>query len=376
MAEVIRALTCPRDVVLDPFMGGGTTLVEALASGRLAVGADVSSLAAFLAEVKTKIYNDAQIAILKKWSIAVGNFINMNRISVYPEDWVELGYLRHLERRETWRITKAIQQALESVGRFDCEQTEAFARCAILRTAQWALDSRKELPSLDQFRTQLEKYTTEMIEGALEFRRAVKVEFDGHPPNPVCVNQPAEEFCNGKTWKHARPALVLTSPPYPGVHVLYHRWQVDGRKETPAPFWIANKLDGAGGKFYTMGDRKEAGLQSYFDNLRKSFAAVRDVCSPSTVIVQVVAFSSPEWQLPRYLKTMEEVGFDEMLLPGSDVHTDGRLWRTVPNRRWHANRKGETHGSREVVLFHQPSTVKQLLPHSPKLGPSPRPQAH
>ena len=40
--------------------------------------------------------------------------------------------------------------------------------------------------------------------------------------------------------------LVLTSPPYPGVHVLYHRWQVQGRRETPAPFWIvtAASLDG------------------------------------------------------------------------------------------------------------------------------------
>ena len=42
------------------------------------------------------------------------------------------------------------------------------------------------------------------------------------------------------------PQLVVTSPPYPGVHVLYHRWQVDGRKEAPLPFMIANKLDGAG----------------------------------------------------------------------------------------------------------------------------------
>jgi hypothetical protein len=46
-----------------------------------------------------------------------------------------------------------------------------------------------------------------------------------------------------KTWMP--PKLVLTSPPYPGVHVLYHRWQVDGRKETPLPFMIAGKLDGA-----------------------------------------------------------------------------------------------------------------------------------
>ena len=41
--------------------------------------------------------------------------------------------------------------------------------------------------------------------------------------------------------------------------MLYHRWQVDGRKEAPLPFMIANKLDGAGSSFYTMGDRKYPG---------------------------------------------------------------------------------------------------------------------
>ena len=53
-----------------------------------------------------------------------------------------------------------------------------------------------------------------------------------------------EEDDRLRAWRSPRP--VLTSPPYPGVHVLYHRWQVDGRKEAPGPFWIAGKLDGAG----------------------------------------------------------------------------------------------------------------------------------
>src|SRR6478752_7222592 len=41
------------DLICDPYMGGGTTLVEALAAGRHAVGNDLNSLAAFIARVKT-----------------------------------------------------------------------------------------------------------------------------------------------------------------------------------------------------------------------------------------------------------------------------------------------------------------------------------
>src|SRR5687768_8606285 len=49
----IQAFTKPGDVVCDPFMGGATTLVEARALGRHAVGCDISSLSAFLGRVKT-----------------------------------------------------------------------------------------------------------------------------------------------------------------------------------------------------------------------------------------------------------------------------------------------------------------------------------
>jgi DNA modification methylase len=40
----IKTFTKPGDLVLDPHVGGGTTLVEALASGREAIGVDISSL--------------------------------------------------------------------------------------------------------------------------------------------------------------------------------------------------------------------------------------------------------------------------------------------------------------------------------------------
>src|SRR5215469_303761 len=52
---VIDAFTTKSDVVFDPFMGGGTTLVEATAMGRSGIGTDLNSLAVFLAQVKTTV---------------------------------------------------------------------------------------------------------------------------------------------------------------------------------------------------------------------------------------------------------------------------------------------------------------------------------
>jgi hypothetical protein len=137
------------------------------------------------------------------------------------------------------------------------------------------------------------------------------------------------------------------------VHVLYHRWQVDGRKEAPLPFMIANKLDGAGSSYYTMGDRHYPNLKTYFDSIRSSMSSLAALADKDTTIVQMVAFSDISWQLTRYLQTMREAGLSEFFLPALKGKRDGRLWRSVPGRRWYSHQRGVTPGSQEVVLIHR-----------------------
>ena len=55
----------PSGVVLDPFVGGGTTLVEALRSGRRPIGADVSPLALFVAAHHTWVPSESDLALLR-----------------------------------------------------------------------------------------------------------------------------------------------------------------------------------------------------------------------------------------------------------------------------------------------------------------------
>jgi hypothetical protein len=169
--------------------------------------------------------------------------------------------------------------------------------------------------------------------------------------SPVLIHESAEHIgAFGPFASGDKARLVVTSPPYPGIHILYHRWQVDGRKETPAPYWIANCLDGQGASYYTFGSREFRENDSYFEGSLRTLRAVREVMHDKATFVQMIAFSDAKKQLPRYLANMEAAGFRELRLDGRNHR---RIWRFVPRRSWHADYHGHAGGTREAVLVHK-----------------------
>lgn len=268
-------------------------------------------------------------------------------------EYEKLGYYRHLNHSSRWRLRKAIEQGIASAINLGTPRLESFGRCVVLRAAQWALDGRSKQTSIEEFRGLLTITATAMLEGARELRDAVTEGACRRPRIEIIRRSAAGLEGDERVRGRQAPALILTSPPYPGVHVLYHRWQVDGRKEAPLPFMIANKFDGAGLSHYTMGDRKRRKLATYFENIRSVMSSVAALADRNTVIVQMIAFSQRSWQLPRYLATMKEVGLQEVFLPVLKGQRDGRLWRPVPGQRWYIDRRGLTSASQEVVLIHR-----------------------
>lgn len=51
-ARLIHEFTCANEIVVDPFMGSGTTVVEAVVQGRIGVGVDINPVAHLVARVK------------------------------------------------------------------------------------------------------------------------------------------------------------------------------------------------------------------------------------------------------------------------------------------------------------------------------------
>ena len=345
---VIDELTQVGDWVLDPFMGGGTTVVESVSSGRRVVGSDVNQLARFVTTVKTTPLSRSDISQVRDWVGEVQKLAGVIKPHAipFPND----------VKNMPPEVQPFFRDAIGLVGNLRFPRRRSFARCALLRLGQWALDGKRTVPSISDLRTRLDEHVNHMVSGLDEL---VEVARDAGTYKYKLTSlkelrsYPASDgrLAYNLRTRGIKPKLVLTSPPYPGVHILYHRWQVLGRRETPAPYWITDLRDGHGEAHYTMGGRSELGLNRYYARLLESFQNLRRLIAPDAYIVQLISFSDTHTQLPRYLETMKAAGLSEE----STDHLQSREVRTVPNRKWYNQLRDRNDASNEVLLVHRAS---------------------
>jgi hypothetical protein len=348
----IELFTEPGDTILDPFMGGSTSLVEALALGRHAVGIDINQLSLFLARVKTLLIGDDDLASLQTWAELTAPVLSPRKPVVRHTYYQELGYQTNMP----WRFRKVAEQAIyHAVDLLDGDLLLA-ARCIVLKTVQWAVDCKKALPTAAEFRAKIAEDTEIVVEGLRALRQ--QVESLRRKPATVEVHHCAADAIGGiksGLLRRCPPRLIVTSPPYPGVHVLYHRWQVLGRRETAAPYWLTESSDGQGASFYTFCDRRRQDHdEKYFARLLQCFTAIRTVVRDDCVVAQLVGFARPDEQLPLYLDAMRKAGFGEFNFRMSGhrpAHED--FWRAVPNRKWYTRIREDAKQSKEILLLHR-----------------------
>lgn len=288
-------------------MGGATTIVEAIARGRQAVGCDVNTLAVFIARAKTNAVSERDRAALKTWADRVVPSLSYWLSPSDLEEFVCPQRTQNLTMPSARPIKKVLALALRSLSGLS-EAATSLARCALLNAGQWALNGGGQ-PTLNEFRERLSVTVHEMVAGveALEKRIGSTV------APPILINDSAARLTDHQPFAGgAKARLAVTSPPYPGIHMLYHRWQVDGRRETAAPYWLAACSDGHGASFYNFAYRSENAADRYFAESLKTLTAIRHVMADDATFVQLIAFSNPKRHLPRYLANMTKAGFAEV----------------------------------------------------------------
>lgn len=126
----LREFATEDSIVLDPFMGSGTTLVESLGLAGTAYGVDVDPLARLIARAKTSAYS---ITTLKKLAQKILSVEGKTTDLFLPMEGVQ--NVEHWFTRNTWSELCVIYRAIETLR---CSAAEReFFYCVFSSILRW-----------------------------------------------------------------------------------------------------------------------------------------------------------------------------------------------------------------------------------------------
>lgn len=212
---VVQELSAPNDWVFDPFMGGGTSIIEGLALGRSMLGVDINALAHFVTAVRTTPLSQADEEQLLHWAQRVSMVFSSSDF-----DWGYEPSVPNLPRP----IETVLAGALVFARELPFPRQRAFARCALLRLGQWALEAR-DLSVVRRrcLARELPLVVRSMLAGLRHFVqrcRIAGVSKDQITNHRLLLNRDTAGIHEEEVLKpfRGRVKLVLTSLPYPAVH--------------------------------------------------------------------------------------------------------------------------------------------------------------
>jgi hypothetical protein len=210
----------PGGAVLDPFAGSGTTLVQALESGRDASGADIAAFNVLLMRVKTAEYN--LFSLERELRETLAAFEAAPPASA-PRDSAYL---------DRWYAPRALDELLafrELIGRTDHEDVLRIVLARAARSARltphfdldfprapqigpyWCHKHRRECRPVEEAARFLRRYALDTLARIKTFARARE-----RGRQAEVLHGDARTLDFGRRFD-----AVLTSPPYPGL-IDYH----------------------------------------------------------------------------------------------------------------------------------------------------------
>ncbi len=223
LVEVFLARHFARgSVVLDPFAGSGTTLVEASANGIGAVGCDISSFNCLLASVKTERYSlpSLELALRGALAEAIGCVepISSEGVGPWLEEWFApralgelLAYRRALDRLEapSADVARVILARSARSARLTTHFDLDFPRAPTTESYHCHKHKRTCRP-VEEARKFLVRYTLDTVRRLRAFAQLRS----GAEVAVLHADARAVEL-------PLQPTGIVTSPPYPGL-IDYH----------------------------------------------------------------------------------------------------------------------------------------------------------
>src|ERR687888_361708 len=213
----------PGDCVYDPFVGSGTTLVEANAFGAAAVGCDISAFNCLLTRVKTTAYSLGTLELELRGVLEQSRHTSEVVTTADASDWLRSWYFEralsellayHCVASESlddpgWDVARVIlSRAARSARRtthFDLD----FPRRPVKRP-YWCHKHKRTCRPVGEAMKFLRRYTGDTVRRIREFAE-------------VRSDQPVEVIHGDARTVDLplEPSGIITSPPYPGL-IDYH----------------------------------------------------------------------------------------------------------------------------------------------------------
>jgi hypothetical protein len=211
----------PRDHVLDPFAGSGTTLVQALEGGIDATGVEIAAFNCLLMRVKTARYNPFALERDLRYVLARLDAFDPADVPLPRSDYVrtwyapvaaaELVFFRSLvDEAEHGDVLRVIlSRAARSARRTTHFELESPRAPQV--EPYWCFKHRRTCRPVESARRFLSRYTLDTLLRIREFARVRR-----HGPTTEIVHADARSVEYGTRFDG-----VITSPPYPGL-IDYH----------------------------------------------------------------------------------------------------------------------------------------------------------
>lgn len=232
-ATLIEALTREGEVILDPFVGCGTTLVEAFRLGRKSIGLDVNPIAVLVSKAKTCILSDDELEEVEAVSQALEGDLALasGHLSLfgqmYPQTASNISSVPNIPNMDKWFAPHVQSELASCLGRIAQVRSER-ARTLI----QAALSSIIIRVSYQDSETRYVARNKDILAGTVYRLLLVQIanmqrklemlkQYAGNPEPEVFVGdcRCLREIPNNSV------DLIVTSPPYPNAYDyhLYHR---------------------------------------------------------------------------------------------------------------------------------------------------------
>ena len=341
--SLIENFSSEGDLLLDPFCGGGTTAIEGIALGRRVVCSDISPLACFVTRAKATPISNGSLTKYCLW------YLKENKIleNYHPRQLKSL----EINGKKYSPITySTILKLMNDAEKIADPAARRLAQLVVLNVAKKSFDCRsKSTPpylvrqlfqrASHETNMCMRKYLSSVKENAVDNinRKSFQV-----------IQCDAKNLATKISSYKNKFSLVVTSPPYPGVHVLYNRWQLFGRRETDLPFRLLGFDNDCPASFYTMGTRENHSMKEiYLENIERILTALYKLLAPKGIIAQVIAFPKNDGHIIEYSELMMKVGFFPIKSHASIVK------RHVPNRKWYTQVANNSRQPIEHIFIYQ-----------------------